>query len=147
MNYRLFATVLILIFITVSILSCSARGNSGGTTGTSGITGTSGGTTGTGTAAPTTAAPGTPTLPGTSDQIRPRIADRDEGDTWITKKVVQELEQAKLSEFSSIEVDSDDRVVTLEGTVANAEEAERVKNIVRSVPTVKDVISKLQIKQ
>ena len=148
MNYRLFSTWLIFLFITLSIWSCSARGTRNeGVTGTTGITATSGGTTGTGNAAPTTVALGTPTAPGTSDRIRPRTDDKKEADLWITKKVVQELQQANLSQLASIEVDSNDQIVTLKGTVAKSEEADRVINLVRAVPTVKDVISKLQIQQ
>lgn len=148
MNYRQFSTGLIFIFISVLICSCSARGTrSEGVTGTSGITTTSGGTTGTGNAAPTTVAPGSPTTPGTSDRIRPRVADKNEADLWITEKVVLELKQANLSDLASIEVDSKDGIVTLKGSVASSEEAERVIKLVRSVPTVKDVVSELQTKQ
>jgi hypothetical protein len=147
MEYKKISAIVI-VCIFFSMLGCAARGTSAGaTTGNSGITGTSGGTTGTGTAAPTTVAPGTPTTPGTSNRIRPRIADRNEDDVWITKKVIEELGRANFSDDSSIEVDSDNRVVTLEGNVANSEEQERATSIARSVPTVTNVVSKLQIKQ
>jgi hypothetical protein len=148
MKYQKIPALLIVLFIIVSMSGCAARGTSGdATVGTNGITGTTGGTRGTGTAAPTTAAPGTPAGAGTSERIRPRIADRKEDDVWITKKVIEELGRANLSDFSSIEVDSDNRVVTLEGEVANSEEQDRAISIARAVPTVTNVVSKLQIKQ
>jgi hypothetical protein len=148
MTYRLFAMLTILLLITAAEFSCSARGTTNsGISGTTGVTATSGGTTGTGTAAPTTLGSGTPKLPGTSDRIRPRIAERNEDDIWITKEVAQKLNETKLSDSASIDVDSNDRIVTLEGTVASSEEADLVIGLARSVPTVKDVVSKLKTKQ
>jgi hypothetical protein len=142
------------LFVVISIISavlmcaCSARSNgSDGVAGTTGITATSGGTTGTGTASPTTTVPGSPRPPGTSERIRPKLADRDEGDFWIVNEVVRKLKEAGFSELSDIEVDSDDFVVILEGTVSSAEEEKRMISIAKNVPTVKGVQSELVIKK
>jgi hypothetical protein len=146
MNFRLLA---ILVICVVAVISgCSAKGNSNpGVEGTTGITGTSGGTTGTGTAAPTGAMPGTPTAPGTSDRVRPSDSSQNESDGLIENEVVEKLKDAGLSESSQIDVDVDDGIVTLEGTVTSSEEAERVMTVARSVPNVRNVVSKLQTQQ
>lgn len=60
-------------------------------------------------------------------------------DAWITTKVKSELATAKNVKASDINVDTDDSVVTLTGTVATAHEKSRAVKIAKSVKGVKSV--------
>jgi hypothetical protein len=142
MYSRILSIITIIIFAVIALSGCAAKNNNPGVTGTTGMPGTSGGTTGTGTAAPTGALPGNPNVPGTSE--RPRPTERgDTNDCQIKKEVLEELANAGLS-GSQIEVNVDDGMVTLKGTITTPDQAERARNIAWSVPNVTDVTSQLQ---
>jgi hypothetical protein len=144
MYSRTLSIITIIVFAVVAVSGCAARNNPG-VTGTTGMPGTSGGTTGTGTAAPTGALPGSPNTPGTSDRPRPTELG-DTNDSQIKTEVLEKLANAGLS-GSGIEVNVEDGIVTLKGTISTPDQAERARNIAWSVPNVTDVVSLLETSQ
>jgi hyperosmotically inducible protein len=60
-------------------------------------------------------------------------------DAWITTKVKSELATAKHVKASDINVETDDSIVTLTGTVATKNEKSRAVKLAKSVKGVKSV--------
>lgn len=66
-------------------------------------------------------------------------------DGWLWVKSRWELTTAEDLRDSTIDVDVENEVVTLSGTVANAEQRKRAEAIVRAVEGVKDVRNNLKV--
>ncbi|HSE41639.1 MAG TPA: BON domain-containing protein [Acidobacteriota bacterium] len=143
MNSRRLSIFAFLLFVAVAISGCAAKNNNPVVTGTTGITPTSGGTTGTGSAGSTNALPGKPSSPGASDQPRPTDPG-NEHDGRIKNEVTEKLKNAG---FSQIDVDVDDGIVTLKGSVASSEDKDRAVKFAWSVANVKDVVPQLNTAQ
>jgi osmotically-inducible protein OsmY len=67
-------------------------------------------------------------------------------DAWITTKVKAKFADETLLKGSNINVDSDDHVVTLKGTVASAAAKERAATIARGTEGVTRVVNQLVVK-
>ena len=135
----------LIVLLVVCLLSgCGTRGGSNQPVGVTG-TGGGGGTTGTGTAAPT----GTVGTGATSDPAGPGAVIPKEGeaaidtdDSAITASVIARLKEAG---HSSIDVETDDGVVTLKGTVSSQEQIEQIIKMVQDLPDVESVTSELKV--
>jgi osmotically-inducible protein OsmY len=66
-------------------------------------------------------------------------------DTNITATVQTQLTAEKASNFLRVDVDTNNRVVYLNGTVPSAEQKARAEQIARRVGGVKDVVNNLQV--
>lgn len=132
-----------------------------GTTGTTGEEGTSTGSPATGTTqTPSGVKPITPeeTIPTASpttegtEETSSTPASTPAGtmvttstDTELATAVQDKLKESDSASASSISVLAQDGVVTLKGTVSSQEEADQIIVIVKTVPNVKEVISKLNV--
>jgi hypothetical protein len=137
--------IFILLIILVIGIGCSS-GRSG-TDRPGGMTGTSGTTTGTGTAAPTgTIGTGNTADPASTGAVIPKEGEslRDPDDSAINSAVVARLKEAGFG--SSIEVKTDDGIVTLKGTASSQTEIEQIIQLVQRVPDVESVTSELTVR-
>jgi hypothetical protein len=138
---------LLIVLLVVGLLSgCGARGGSNQPVGVTG-TGGGGGTTGTGTAAPTgTVGTGATTDPAGPGAVIPKEGETttmDTDDSAITASVSARLKEAG---HDSINVETDDGVVTLKGTASNQEQIEQIIKMVQGLPDVKSVTSELTVR-
>ena len=132
--YRLLSLVCILFLLS----GCTARGPGGDRiTGSTG----SGGTSGTGTASPTGTVSGS--APGEAVPAEGE-STMDPDDSAITAAATAKLKEAGLDK--SIQVDTDDGIVTLKGTAASQEQIEQIIQMVRSIPNVESVTSEIEVK-
>ena len=135
---------LILLLVVGLLSGCGSRGGSNQPVGVTG-TGGGGGTTGTGTAAPTgTVGTGATTDPAGQGAVIPKEGEdqMSTDDSAITATVIARLKEAG---HNSIEVDTDDGVVTLKGTVSSQEQMEQIIKMVQGVPDVESVTSELTV--
>jgi hypothetical protein len=136
---------LLIVLLVVGLLSgCSSRGGSNQPTGVTG-TGGGGGTTGTGTAAPTgTVGTGATSDPSGPGAVIPKEGEStmDHDDSAITASVIARLKEAG---HGSIDVQTDDGVVTLKGTVSNQEQIDQIIKMVQALPNVESVNSELKV--
>ena len=79
--------------------------------------------------------------------ITGRTAGQNLDDTNITTAVKAQLAQDKLSTLTRIDVDTNDGVVALNGTVESAEQRARAEQLVRKVSGVKRVVNNLQVQR
>ena len=79
--------------------------------------------------------------------ITGRTAGQNLDDTNITTAVKAQLAQDKLSTLTRIDVDTNDGVVALNGTVESAEQRARAEQLVRKVGGVKRVVNNLQVQR
>jgi hypothetical protein len=137
--------LLIVLLMMALVSGCGARGGSNQPTGVTG-TGGGGGTTGTGTAAPTgTVGTGATSDPAGPGAVIPKEGESamDHNDSAITATVVARLKEAG---HDSIDVKTDDGVVTLKGTVSNQEQIEQIIKMVQGLPDVESVTSELKVR-
>ncbi len=76
-----------------------------------------------------------------------RTIGRSIDDANITTAVNAQLVRDKASNFTRIDVDTNNGIVTLNGTVVSAEQRARAEEITRKVGGVKGVINNLQIQR
>ena len=76
-----------------------------------------------------------------------RTAGETVDDTSITTAVKGRLAQDKLSTLTRIDVDTNNGVVSLNGTVESAEQRARAEQLARGASGVKRVINNLQVQQ
>jgi hyperosmotically inducible protein len=76
-----------------------------------------------------------------------RTAGQNIDDSNITAAVKAQLAQDKLSTLTRIEVDTNDGVVALNGTVESAEQRARAEQLARKVGGVKRVVNNLQVQR
>jgi hyperosmotically inducible periplasmic protein len=76
-----------------------------------------------------------------------RTAGENLDDTNVTAAVKAQLGQDKLSTLTRIEVDTNDGVVALNGTVESAEQRARAEQLARKVNGVKRVVNNLQVQR
>lgn len=76
-----------------------------------------------------------------------RTAGQNLDDTNITTAVKAQLAQDKLSTLTRIDVDTNNGVVALNGTVESAEQRAHAEQLVRKVGGVKRVINNLQVQR
>jgi osmotically-inducible protein OsmY len=76
-----------------------------------------------------------------------RTAGQNIDDSNTTAAVKARLAQDKVSSLTRIDVDTNDGVVSLNGTVESAEQRARAEQIVRGVGGVKRVINNLQVQR
>ena len=76
-----------------------------------------------------------------------RTAGQNLDDTNITAAVKGRLAQDKLSTLTRIDVDTNDGVVSLNGTVESAEQRARAEQLARGAGGVKRVINNLQVQK
>ena len=76
-----------------------------------------------------------------------RTAGENLDDTNITAAVKGRLAQDKLSTLTRIDVDTNDGVVSLNGTVESAEQRARAEQLARGAGGVKRVINNLQVQK
>jgi hyperosmotically inducible periplasmic protein len=74
-----------------------------------------------------------------------RTAGQNLDDTNVTAAVKAQLGQDKLSTLTRIDVDTNDGVVALNGTVESAEQRARAEQLARKVNGVKRVVNNLQV--
>lgn len=84
----------------------------------------------------------------TGDAVRGPIEKTGQlvSDTWITSKVKTVLMFNKRVEGAEIDVDTDNGIVTLKGTVQSEAQAERVVALAEDVVNVKSVVSRLRVR-
>ena len=136
--------LLIVLLLAGLLGGCGTRSGSNQPVGVTG-TGGGGGTTGTGTAAPTgTVGTGATSDPSGPGAVIPKEgeAPMDTDDSAITASVIARLKEAG---HDSIEVETDDGVVTLKGTVASQEQIEQIIKMVQDLPDVESVTSELKV--
>lgn len=68
-------------------------------------------------------------------------------DTNVTAAVKTQLARDKISSLTRIDVDTNDGIVHLNGTVESSEQKSRAEQIARNVGGVKDVVNNLQIQR
>lgn len=95
------------------------------------------------TASPTT--DGTEETSSTPPSTPEETMDTTSNDTALATAVQDKLKESESASASSISVLAQDGVVTVKGTVSSQEEADRIIVIVKTVPNVKAVISKLNV--
>lgn len=95
------------------------------------------------TASPTT--DGTEETSSTPPSTPEETMDTTSNDTELATAVQNKLKESDSASTSSISVLAQDGVVTLKGTVSSQEEADRIIVLVKTVPNVKAVISKLNV--
>ena len=136
--------IILLMILAVMAGGCAASRS--GSEGPGGMTGTSGTTTGTGTAAPTGTIGTGSTDPASTGAVIPKEGESslDPDDSAITSTVVARLTEAGLGQ--SIEVETDDGIVTLKGTAPSQAEIERIIKLVQGLPDVQSVTSELTVK-
>ena len=76
-----------------------------------------------------------------------RTAGQNLDDTSITTAVKAQLAQDKLSTLTRIDVDTNNGVVALNGTVESSEQRARAEELVRKVGGVKRVVNNLQVQR
>jgi hyperosmotically inducible protein len=76
-----------------------------------------------------------------------RTAGQNLDDTNITTAVKARLAQDKLSTLTRIDVDTNDGVVSLNGTVESAEQRAHAEQLARGAGGVKRVINNLQVQK
>lgn|ERR671922_1131693 len=76
-----------------------------------------------------------------------RTAGQNVDDSNTTAAVKTRLAQDKISTLTRIDVDTNDGVVALNGTVESAEQRARAEQIARGVGGVKRVINNLQVQK
>lgn len=76
-----------------------------------------------------------------------RTAGQNLDDTNTTAAVKTQLARDKVSTLTRIDVDTNDGVVSLNGTVESAEQRARAEQIARGVGGVKRVINNLQVQR
>jgi hyperosmotically inducible periplasmic protein len=76
-----------------------------------------------------------------------RTAGQNIDDSNTTAAVKAQLARDKVSSLTRIDVDTNDGVVALNGTVESAEQRARAEQIVRGVGGVKRVINNLQVQR
>jgi hyperosmotically inducible periplasmic protein len=138
--------VIIIVFVVIALVAGCSTGNRGADrpTGMTG-TGSPGSTTGTGTAAPTgTVGTGGTTDPEPVGAVIPKEGENTTDDRAITAAVKARLKEAGLE--NSIEVKTDDGIVTLKGTVSSQEQLEQVLKMVREIPDVESVTSEVIVR-
>jgi hyperosmotically inducible protein len=79
--------------------------------------------------------------------ITGRTAGQNLDDTNVTAAVKAQLGQDKLSTLTRIDVDTNDGVVALNGTVESAEQRARAEQLARKVNGVKRVVNNLQVQR
>jgi hyperosmotically inducible protein len=79
--------------------------------------------------------------------ITGRTAGQNLDDTNITAAVKAQLGQDRLSTLTRIDVDTNDGVVALNGTVESAEQRSRAEQLARKVGGVKRVVNNLQVQR
>lgn len=84
----------------------------------------------------------------TGDAVRGPIEKTGQvvSDTWITSKVKTVLMFNKKTEGAEIDVDTENGIVTLEGTVQSEVQAEQVVELAEDVVNVKSVVSRLRVR-
>jgi len=84
----------------------------------------------------------------TGDAVRGPIekTGRVVSDSWITSKVKTVLMFNKKTEGADIDVDTDNGIVTLNGTVQSEAQAEQVVELAEDVVNVKSVVSRLRVR-
>jgi len=124
-----------------------------GMTGTTGSTGTTGTTGETGTTATTPAETGTtPAETGTTGSTTGSMSGTTgtgatASDATITAAVQRKLQDKAARTATNVQVQTQNGVVTLTGTVTTQVEADRIIALAKSVPNVSDVQSQIQVKQ
>lgn len=73
------------------------------------------------------------------------MACRGSNDAAITTEVKAKITDDEILDATNIDVDTKEGIVTLEGTITRADQESHAIQIARSVPNVKDVVSKLQV--
>jgi hyperosmotically inducible protein len=76
-----------------------------------------------------------------------RTAGQNLDDTNITAAVKARLAQDKLSTLTRIDVDTNDGIVSLNGTVESAEQRAHAEQLARGAGGVKRVINNLQVQK
>jgi len=76
-----------------------------------------------------------------------RTVGQNIDDANLTAAVKTQLARDKISTLTRIDVDTNDGVVALNGTVESAEQRSRAEQIARGVSGVKSVVNNLQIQQ
>jgi hyperosmotically inducible protein len=76
-----------------------------------------------------------------------RTAGQNVDDSNTTAAVKSRLAQDKVSSLTRIDVDTNDGVVALNGTVESAEQRARAEQVARAVGGVKRVINNLQVQK
>jgi hyperosmotically inducible protein len=84
---------------------------------------------------------------GGCEAITGRTAGQNLDDSNITAAVKAQLGQDRLSTLTRIEVDTNDGVVALNGTVESAEQRARAEQLARKVNGVKRVVNNLQVQR
>lgn len=83
---------------------------------------------------------------GCKNELRKDTAAGTVSDSDITEAVKSKLESSNTVLASKIDVDTKDGVVTLSGEMQSQADADEAIRVARSVPEVKNVISKLEVK-
>lgn len=86
-------------------------------------------------------------LIGGCQSVTGRTVGQNIDDANITAAVKAELAREKTSSLLRIDVDTNNRVVSLNGTVESREDRERAARIARSVSGVRRVINNLQVQR
>lgn len=76
-----------------------------------------------------------------------RTAGQNVDDATITASVQTQLTTDRLSNFTRIDVDTTNGVVSLNGVVDSAENKSRAEQLARRVGGVKNVVNNLQVKK
>jgi hyperosmotically inducible protein len=138
--------IILVLIISLALIGCSS-GRSGANR-PGGMTGTSGGsTTGTGTAAPSgTIGTGSTSDPASTGSVIPKEGESsiDPDDSAITSAVLAQLKEAGFGQ--TIEVKTDDGVVTLKGTAASQAEIEKIIELVQGMQDVESVTSEITVR-
>ena len=136
----------IILFLILVVAGFGCAGGRGGAGQPGGMTGTSGTTTGTGTAAPTGTIGTGSTDPAATGAVIPKEGEStlDPDDSAITSTVVARLKEAGYD--PSIQVETDEGIVTLKGTASSQAEIEKIIKLVQGLPDVQSVTSELTVK-
>jgi hyperosmotically inducible periplasmic protein len=73
------------------------------------------------------------------------MACRGSNDAAITTEVKAKITDDEMLDATNIDVDTKDGIVTLEGKITRSDQESHAIQIARSVPNVKDVVSRLQV--
>jgi hyperosmotically inducible protein len=73
------------------------------------------------------------------------MACRGSNDAAITTEVKAKITDDEMLDATNINVDTREGIVTLEGTITRSDQEAHAIQIARSVPNVKDVVSRLQV--
>ena len=133
--FRIF--ILLIIVVTLGFGCSSGRS---GADRPGGMTGTSGTTTGTGTAAPSgTIGTGSTSDPASTGAVIPKEGEEliDPNDSVITTTVIARLKEAGFGD--KIQVETDDGIVELKGTVSSQSDFEKIVKLVQGLPDVESV--------